>query len=521
MRFAPSIIVMPNVSRCMLMNSSPSALLVLLLALISLTGNRAWGQVSIGGVISSEPWPTELSVSLDSLPFVAPTTPLLVGIDSISLSYEAYVLDSTDQDAAIPPVEMDSTGLWPEIAFGLSWSMGPTAVLDSSWVRSDDLPGLPVLTSIALSAQVWVGDDHVDDLVLSLALPDLASVAVDTTAYAFETAALSYANIFAGRDARVARLAFDRGFRLDSLTVLSAGVALVAVDSVASRSSGSLKPGSKDTSRTSLASKNSAPGAGVERDRTVYIRETVYVDRPDLITFWGIQPVYPWYSPIVYERYEPRGRAISRSSSGDPVYVRRRSLDNDTVLSDGDVRSTGLSEGDASESAESGRSVGREWIDRFAEEDGDEDDRDREFGNQALMTAAVVGMVAYAGGTIGVYGNAVHTPIGFISGYVRKAGGLMLHASINAAVIEAQDRERMAAGILGFKSVGNLPEVIQPAVGLGVLQRESGDDITMGMTFQLGVVANFGRPLVILTYDLAEGGIGLGFAYNFRTDRDE
>lgn len=97
----------------------------------------------------------------------------------------------------------------------------------------------------------------------------------------------------------------------------------------------------------------------------------------------------------------------------------------------------------------------------------------------------------------------------------------MLHASINAAVIEAQDRERMAAGILGFKSVGNLPEVIQPAVGLGLLQRESGDDITMGMTFQLGVVANFGRPLVIVTYDLAEGGIGLGFAYNFRTDRDE
>ena len=501
------------------MKPRPPVRLLILFALISLLGNRAVGQAAIGGVISTDPWPTELSVSVDSLPLKAPATPLLVGINSISLSYQAYLLDSTDLSAAAPPVDFDSVGQGPVIAFGLSWRMGRTAVLDSIWIRSDDLPGIPVLTSVALAAQVWVGENHVDDVVLSLALPNLASVAVDTSAYAFETASLSYENIFAGRDARVARLAFDRGFRLDSLSVLSAGVALIARDSVVSWANSMQKPGGVDPSSTSLASADSSPDARVERDRTIYIRETVYVDRPDLITFWGIQPIYPWYSPVVYERYEPRGRAISRSSSGDEVYVRRRSLENEAVLSDGDAGASGLSEGEADKSVESGRSVGRDWMDRLSEDE--DEDRDREFGNQAMMTAAVVGMVAYAGGTIGVYGNAVHTPIGLISGYVRKGGGLLLHASINAAVIEARDRERMAAGILGFKSVGNLPEVVQPAVGLGVLQRESGDDLSMGLTFQLGFVANFGKPLVIVTYDLAEGGIGLGFAYNFRTDRDE
>ena len=131
-----------------------------------------------------------------------------------------------------------------------------------------------------------------------------------------------------------------------------------------------------------------------------------------------------------------------------------------------------------------------------------------------MAGAAAVGLLAVAGGTVGYYGNA-EMPLGLTSGLVRPKGGVLLQVAVNTAVLGADDEpEKLLGKVMGFYGVANLP--IQPALGLGVMAEENGDDLDLTPSLSLGAVGNFGRLILFGGYDFAADGVDFGFAFNFR-----
>ena len=125
-------------------------------------------------------------------------------------------------------------------------------------------------------------------------------------------------------------------------------------------------------------------------------------------------------------------------------------------------------------------------------------------------------MLAFVGGTIGYYGNGQETPIGLTSGYVVRNGGLLLQVAINGAVIASGDEPgKLTAKMMGFYDVFNTP--IQPALGIGVLAEERGDEIDLSPRFSVGAVANLGPVVLYGGYDLVVEGVEISMAINFRS----
>ena len=137
----------------------------------------------------------------------------------------------------------------------------------------------------------------------------------------------------------------------------------------------------------------------------------------------------------------------------------------------------------------------------------------------AVIGAAAVVAAAFIGGTIGYYGNTKNTPIGLMTGYVQKDGGILLQLAVNKAVVERSKvkTELFTGRIAWFYDLFNSP--IQPALGLGTMVSQRDNNVDYEWSISPGLAGNFG-PLVLLGgYDVVSGGLDVGMAYNFRAKR--
>ncbi|MBN4056344.1 hypothetical protein JYT20_01350 [Rhodothermus sp. AH-315-K08] len=400
-------------------------------------------------------------------------TEVLAFMDTLALSWEARVEDER-----------------PIIDFSLSWVAGRGGILDGRIVTA--MPDSIRLSLIDLHARVLVGGDYVGDLVLaidSLWLPE------GEFYYDFSTDSADWKTLFDGMDADQVREAFSTGFHMDKLEILR-----VRFDE---------------------------PEVIQQVEREVMVvrrpprRRAIFVPDVNIWIGWNIgRDPYRGAPRTRSGNRRPRGRTIGRvEPSGDDG--RDRGDRGDRTTTTEGSRDSRPSEGratsddpKATESGETRRSGRSGKIPSILKGDGDDDDDDRDFLGPAVGAAAVIGALAYFGGTIGYFGYADIAPIGLEAGRVGTNGGILVHAAINSDVFMAGDDEQMVFGISGI-----FPSVfagVRPMVGVDVWFREDGDSFSTKPTVTVGGLYRIGRVSLHAGADLAQGRTQMGIAVNFR-----
>jgi len=225
---------------------------------------------------------------------------------------------------------------------------------------------------------------------------------------------------------------------------------------------------------------------------------SVYTSRTRLFIGWRLAP-RPYY---VGERngnrtVEPRRGTVGRGAEADrEAGTRRASRGESEGRSDG-----ATARGDRRSSSN--------------DEDDDDEDDDTSLQGPALGAAAAVGLLAVAGGTVGLYGRG-DTPIGLAAGYTQPGAGVQLHAAVNSAVLEDDPGQKLTIKGIGFYDV--FGSRLQPAAGLGVqIDPSRSDDVVPSAS--LGLAGNFGRVVLFGGVDVVHATPEIGLTYNFRYGR--
>lgn len=378
----------------------------------------------------------------------------------------------------------------PVVQFSLDWTPGAYGVVDNEKVPYDELPGELHIVAIDLSAAVYVEEAPVATMTLWL---DSLTLAPLPEQYFFELDDPAWEAVFAGASAEDARTYFADGFTLRDLQIDRIAFATYEPDEAGPSYDRPFDP--SYPTRIGVY----PPHVGIFVDWVIWPRERTAgkraepAARPERTPRTGIGRTVP------SDARRPRTRA---GRQADPAEGRT------TRTATGD-REEATAERDASRGKTRSASSGKKGKD-----DDDEDD-DEQLLPAALIGVAAVGVVAYLAGTVGYYGNT-ETPIGVTAGYVQPGGGMLLQVGINSAVLGAGDEpERLLGKVMGFYDVVHAP--VQPAIGLGVLAEEDGDDIDLTPALSLGAVGNFGPVLLFGGYDLVADGVDFGIAINFRS----
>ena len=375
----------------------------------------------------------------------------------------------------------------PLLSLALDWTPGRYGLLDGRRVDYERLPAGLRLVGLAFRADVYSGGAKAAEIVVSVdsmivgPAPDFGRV---------ELEGLSWDALFVDTPADAARALFEAGFELRDPEVLRAAFAAFEEETAPAASP--------------RVSARRAP-------RTVVYERDVYVD-----LFFSLD----WLAGLDGRDAPPRQRL-----SGEP----RGSAGGRGSLATGRGRSRTTGEqrgGETQAEGERGSSRGKRGAASDASKDDDErsgDDRDEdERDDNDLVPAAVaafaaVGVLAYAGGTVGYYGNARHAPIGLSAGFVRERWGVLLQSAVNEALLGSGDGpRRLVAKFTAFGSARPRAR-IHPAVGAGVLATEEDDVVSAELSLSLGAVGTFGPVVVQAGYDLVQGGVELGLAFNFRS----
>ena len=468
----------PTIMRCVGLFFSLFALLASTSAAQETSGPTEGGG-DVQGVVRLVDWPDpskELSTdaSIQVLPF----------LDTLTLGYRYG-----DGEAG------------PTLEAMLEWTPAARGIYDGQEVDIRAFPEHIEMEAVVLRAQVYTGGRPVGETTIDLrgmalaASPDVHTVHVDT---------LDWATVFNGLSAEAARAAFESGFELGDLEIIR--VAFAAFDDVVAR--------------------HERP-----RRRPRPTHTTVYEPfGPQIYISGGIGGrSRPRALPRGQRREMGRGSAEaeqadrSRTRSGDASPEASGSGDQEGAQQRGGRTSSGeTAEGGKSSAegkkGETSRRGGRKVPLPKGDDDDDDDNEDNELLPAALAAAAAVGVVAYAGGTVGYYGNAAKAPIGLTSGFVRPRGGVLLQAAVNESLITSGPGPRnLVAKVTGFYDAFGAP--VQPAVGLGVLARDPGENIDIQPSLSLGAVATLGPIVLMGGYDVARGGAEIGVAFNFRYKR--
>ncbi len=390
---------------------------------------------------------------------------LLPVIDTLALGY-AYVEENGQ----------------PVMHFSLDWTPGPFGIYDNKKVAYEDLPEDIRIIAVDLRAEVYVDDQPVAALMLAL---DSLALAPTPDQVVFEDER-TWQTVFSGTPEDTARSYFANGFTLHDLRI----------------------------DRIAFASYEPR----VEEDAPYDPRYPTWVGvyPPDGIIWvdWVIgrrSGAGKRGGSVAEPRRKPR-EGIGRTIPSDTERPRRRTGDRREPDEDPEKDPTTRTRTGDRDKATAGRDTGRGK--KRSGKTKDDDDDDEELLPAALAGAAAVGLLAVAGGTVGYYGNA-EMPLGLTSGLVRPKGGVLVQMAVNTAVLGADDEpEKLLVKVMGFYGVANLP--IQPALGLGVMAEENGDDLDLTPSLSLGAVGNFGRLILFGGYDFAADGVDFGFAFNFR-----
>lgn len=374
---------------------------------------------------------------------------LLPKVDSLALDYRYAAGDSTSQ--------------W---SFVLGWQPGSRVLHNGEILSRSRAPSGLQMVSVELRAQVHSGGERVGDMIIAV---DSMALSPFPGIYSFEVT-VGHDRVFLNSPAAEARQALVRGVTLDSLVVERMGFV--------------------STGR-STSDRRRAPDAR-ERRQEPRRAPSVYEPRTSIYVGWRVAP-RPYY---VGERngkrtVEPRGETMGRG----------------TTTGDSRTATRGTRRGSDAESETQKR--------RSKSKDKDEDEEEEDETSlrlPALAAVAAVGVVAYTGGTVGVYGRG-DTPIGLAAGYTRPGGGIQLQAAVNEAVLNGTAGQKLTVKTLGFYDVFSFP--LQPAAGLG-FQIDPRREANVRPSFSVGLAANVGRVVLFGGVDVVQETPEIGLAYNFR-----
>lgn len=406
-----------------------------------------------GGRVALTDWPASLSGLLEEMGRKAPY--LLPKIDSLALDYR-YAAD-------------DSTSQW---SFVLGWRPGSRVLYEGDVLPARRAPPGIRMANVELRAEVQADGEYVGDMVVAV---DSMALAPIPSIYSFEVT-VGHERLLLDASGAAARTALLEGATLENLVVERMGF----VSDAASTSERRRPPDARE--------RRSEPRRG----------PSVYTPSTRIFIGWRVAP-RPYY---VDDRdgtrtVRPRRETVGRGGSGQEEAPRRTAGRGDAEGSEENARGRGTRSG--------------------ADEDDEEDeDDDTSLRLPALGAAAAVGLVAYAGGTVGLYGRG-DTPLGLAAGYTRSSGGIHLQAAVNGAVIEGGDGQKLTVKALGFYDVISSP--IQPAAGLGV-QIDPARDREVAPSVSVGLAGNFGRIVLFGGVDLVQETPEIGLTYNFRHGRD-
>ena len=441
------------------------ARLVFLVGLLSLgaLGTSQAQPVQRAGTVTLESWPRSLPALLDEMGQNAPY--LLPRIDSLALDYRYVTTDTTSR--------------W---SFVLNWRPAERVLYEGEIVPLRSGPNGIRMTNVELRADVRVDGEKRAEMIIGVdsmalrALPDR---------FAFNVT-VPHDRVFLDTSPGEARRLLRQGITLDRLVVERMGFA----------AAGAARRGEPDRGPD-------ARRRGDEPSRP----PSIYRPRTSIFIGWrvGPRPYYVGDGDAEGDRKSrrPRGNTIGRTTTADAD--RGRDADR------GSGRERGAEEGDGKK--ESGEGEGRSGIGRvLSGDDDDEDDENTDLQMPALAAAAAVGLFAFAGGTVGLYGRG-DTPIGLASGYTHPKGGLQLQASVNQAVLEDDPDQKLSVQALGFYDI--FGSRVQPAVGLGVrIDPDRGRN--WEPTVSGGLVGNLGRFVLYGGVDVVHLAPEVGFAYNIR-----
>ncbi|MFT5141917.1 MAG: hypothetical protein ACI80V_003635 [Rhodothermales bacterium] len=440
------------------------------------TGVDAFGQSN--GVVVRTNWPDvlyETQAAAMNRPGMAAAedfadVAVLPFVDSLSLSYNAFV-------------EAD----FPVIDFSLQWIAGQGGILDGE--LTNEFPDSLFLTLIDLHADVRVQGEKVGDLILTL---DSLWLPSGDYWYQFSTNLAHWEGIFDDVDEAGARAAFESGFEL-------AGLDILRVEFEAAE-----------------------PATWVEEEVLVVRRpprrRSIFVPEPQIWIGWNI-------GPDPYQR-RPRASSGTRRPRGNvgregtttrnPDRRTRGGRDGAAASSGGSdsAASSGTTTTADSDSKRGGRGIA-DIIGKKKGNDDDNDDNDRDFLGPALGAAAVVGALAYFGGTIGYYGILSDAPVGFEAGRVTARGGALFHVAVSPRVIFGGPDEHL---VVGFSAVFK-PFVsrLHPVAGLDVWFTEDGDTYSAVPIATAGLLYRATDKLALqLGTDLSEFRTRIGLSFTFR-----
>jgi len=421
------------------------------------------------GTVTLEGWPRSLPTLLDEMGQRAPY--LLPRIDSLALDYRYVATDTTSR--------------W---SFVLSWRPAERVLYEGEVLPWREGPRGIRMTNVELRADVRVAGDKRAEMIVAV-----DSMALRSTPDRFVfNVTVPHDRVFLDTSPTEARRLLRQGITLDRLVVERMGFA----------SEESRRPtGSSDAQ---------------QRQDPQPPRPSIYTPRTRIYIGWRVSP-RPYYVGGRDEDGDrktrrPRGNTIGRTPTADADRSR------DANQGDGRERGEGQGESDGKEGeGESGRSGVGDVLSGDDDEDEDDDEDDTSLQTPALAAAAAVGLVAFAGGTVGLYGQG-DTPIGLASGYTHPKGGIQLQAAVNQAVLEDGTDQQLSVRALGFYDV--FGSRIQPAVGLGVrIDPDRGRDWEPAVSG--GLVGNLGRFVLYGGVDVVQGTPEIGVAYNFRYGGNE
>lgn len=404
-------------------------------------------------------WPDSLAAAAQD--FEEDAYQLLPRIDTLALDYR-YAAAS---DGA-------------QMSFVLAWRPGAEGLYEGRVQPYEALPPDVRMASVELLADVVVDGRDVAEMIVavdSMALPPHPSV------YAFEVDSLDYGAVFLDTPADTAQRYFEEGFALRNLRVHRIAFASYGAE----------------PARTPEVTREEPPPSPRPRPP-----RSVYTPRTHIFIGWRVGP-RPRYVRRPARNEQPRGDAVGRTAE---------ETDRGDAPARGERAGEDEGEDEAARDGTSTRSGQRGRSEQGEEKDRDDEDEDSLLPASVAAVAAV-GVVAVAGGTVGYHGTG-RTPLGLTAGWARPAGGALLQASINTAVLGADGRQHLEGKVLGFVDAFEAP--LQPAVGVGALATAEGDETTVEPSLTLGAVGNFGRVLVIGGYDVLRQAAEFGFAINFR-----
>lgn len=354
----------------------------------------------------------------------------------------------------------DSTSRW---SFVLGWQAGNRVLYKGDILSRQSAPPDLRMVNVELRAQVDTAGEHAAEMIVAV---DSMRLAPFPSIYSFEVT-VRHGRVFLDASAEEAREMLRKGVTLDSLIVERMGFVTAAPSST-----------------------SEGPENREERRRRSRSDPSVYQSQTRIHIGWRVAPRPYFVDEQKGERtVRPREEAIGRTVAVHETRERTRT--------DGRAGEEGLATTKP----------------RSRDDSEDEDDEDdTSLRGAALAVVAALGIMAYTGGTVGMYGHG-ETPIGIAAGYTHPNGGFQLQAAVNGSVISGETAQKLTVKGLGYYD--SFSARLKPSIGLGVqIDPTASGDVRPNLS--LGFATNIERLTLLGGFDVIQASPEMAIVYNFR-----